>query len=49
MPENAAAPGGMLQANVNEIELLRSIVGGTAFSTGDDFLRILVRHLAEAS
>ena len=31
-----------------EIELLRSIVEGTASSTGDDFLRNLVRHLAEA-
>jgi PAS domain S-box-containing protein len=40
MPTSDTAP--------NEIELLRSIVEGTASSTGDDFLRNLVRHLAEA-
>ena len=40
MPRSATAP--------DEIELLRSIVEGTASSTGDDFLRNLVRHLAEA-
>jgi PAS domain S-box-containing protein len=48
MPENAATPGATYKANVNEIELLRSIVEGTASSTGGDFLRNLVRHLAEA-
>jgi len=41
-------PRATFEANVNEIELLRSIVEGTASSTGDDFLRNLVRHLAEA-
>jgi len=40
MPRSATAP--------DEIELLRSIVEGTASSTGGDFLRNLVRHLAEA-
>jgi PAS domain S-box-containing protein len=48
MPENATAPGATLQPHVNELELLRSIVEGTASSTGGDFLRNLVRHLAEA-
>jgi PAS domain S-box-containing protein len=33
---------------VSEIELLRSVVEGTAHSTGDDFLRNLVRRVAEA-
>jgi formate hydrogenlyase transcriptional activator len=48
MPENAKAPVAAFQADAKEIELLRSIVEGTASSTGDDFLRNLVRHLAEA-
>jgi formate hydrogenlyase transcriptional activator len=48
MPENATAPGATFEANVNEIELLRSIAEGTASSTGDDFFRNLVRHFAEA-
>jgi formate hydrogenlyase transcriptional activator len=33
---------------VSELELLRSVVEGTAHSTGDDFLRNLVRRVAEA-
>jgi len=48
MPENTTAPVATFQADVNEIELLRSIVEATASSTGDDFLRNLVRRLAEA-
>ena len=48
MPEKAASPGDNFQASVSELELLRSIVEGTASSTGDDFLRNLVRHLAKA-
>ncbi len=35
-------------APVSELELLRSVVEGTAHSTGDDFLRNLVRRVAEA-
>jgi PAS domain S-box-containing protein len=46
MPENATPATS--QANLHEIALLRSIVEGTASSTGDDFLRNLVKHLAEA-
>jgi PAS domain S-box-containing protein len=48
MPEKTSLPNAMFEANVEELELLRSIVEGTASSTGDDFLRNLVRHLAEA-
>jgi formate hydrogenlyase transcriptional activator len=48
MSESATAPRATGDAKVNEIELLRSIAEGTASSTGDDFLRNLVRHLAEA-
>ena len=33
---------------VSELELLRSVVEGTAHSTGEDFLRNLVRRVAEA-
>ena len=32
----------------SELELLRSVVEGTAHATGDDFLRNLVRRVAEA-
>jgi formate hydrogenlyase transcriptional activator len=35
-------------ARVSDLELLRSVVEGTAQWTGDDFLRNLVRHVAEA-
>ena len=48
MPENTTAPVAAFQADAHEIELLRSIVEATASSTGDDFLRKLVRGLAEA-
>jgi PAS domain S-box-containing protein len=48
MPESIAAPAATGEAKLSEIELLRSIVEGTAASTGDDFLRNLVRRLAEA-
>jgi hypothetical protein len=48
MSESATAPRATGDPKVNEIELLRSIAEGTASSTGDDFLRNLVRHLAEA-
>ena len=48
MQEKASATGARSGANVNEIELLRSIAAGTGASTGGDFLRNLVRHLAEA-
>jgi PAS domain S-box-containing protein len=48
MPENTTAPVAAFQADAHEIELLRSIVEATASSTGDDFLRNLVRGLAEA-
>ena len=48
MPEQTTATGARFEANLNEIELLRSIAAGTGSSTGDDFLRNLVRHLAEA-
>jgi PAS domain S-box-containing protein len=48
MTQNAGAPDAASGASINEIELLRSIVEATASSTGDDFLRNLVRRLAEA-
>ena len=48
MPENTTAPVAAFRADAHEIELLRSIVEATASSTGDDFLRKLVRGLAEA-
>jgi PAS domain S-box-containing protein len=48
MPENATPASTTSQANADEIALLRAIVEGTASSTGGDFLRNLVRHLAEA-
>ncbi|MBV8307074.1 MAG: PAS domain S-box protein, partial [Gammaproteobacteria bacterium] len=48
MQQNAAAPDAKYGASNKEIELLRSIVEATASSTGDDFLRNLVRRLAEA-
>ena len=48
MTLNAGAPDAASGASIKEIELLRSIVEATASSTGDDFLRNLVRRLAEA-
>ena len=48
MQQNAAAPDATYGASTKELELLRSIVEATASSTGDDFLRNLVRRLAEA-
>ena len=48
MRQNAAAPDARYGASLKEIELLRSIVEGTAASIGADFLRNLVRRLAEA-
>jgi formate hydrogenlyase transcriptional activator len=40
--------GRQVEANVKEVELLRSIAAGTGSSTGGDFLRNLVQHLAQA-
>jgi formate hydrogenlyase transcriptional activator len=40
-------PGGVPFAD-DEISALKSLVAGTAASTGEDFFRTLVRHLAEA-
>ena len=48
MRQNPPAPGATIESSVEEIELLRSIVQGTASSIGDDFLRNLVRGLAGA-
>jgi PAS domain S-box-containing protein len=48
MRQDPAAPASDFEVSAKEIELLRSIVAGTASSTGADFLRNLVRGLAEA-
>jgi PAS domain S-box-containing protein len=46
--EQAAAAGADADPSADEAALLRKIVHGTARGTGDDFLRTLVRSLAEA-
>src|SRR6267142_386505 len=48
MPPRSEAIVGTASTESGEIVALRSIVEGTARSTGDDFLRTLVRHLALA-
>ena len=48
MSRQSGGVAAVTAAATDEVAALRSLVEGTARSTGDEFFRTLARHLAEA-